>query len=183
MRFPRPAAVIWLLVATACSSGGPASNLTVAETGDSRPIADGGDNAALAAAGSVPGGNEATADAERASSGDTRDPQSTSEIVRNVTATLRVNLRQTGITLDGKPVTDLRVSSLCEGTIVAGPTSATFKWAEIGNIAAELHGRTQMLQLSAGSAGAHVLTMPRGQAGDNIVSNIGLLEASCQHGG
>ena len=170
-----PAALILAIAAaSACSAGSTAKDMPEARPGNA--VSATGENTVLTATVGEPADNSAVVSAPMDGA------QSSGEIVRNVTGVLRANLARPGVKLDGQIVKDLRATSPCEGTIVTSAGSATFKWAELGNLVAEQHGATQILRMPADTADAHELTIPQGQVGDNIVSNIGLLELSCQHG-
>jgi len=70
---------------------------------------------------------------------------------------------------------------MSEGIIVTGAGGTPFNCGELGNLAAELRGTSRVLRMPADAPGGHVLAMPQGQDGNDIVSNIGMLEMSCQH--
>lgn len=93
--------------------------------------------------------------------------------------TLRDRLIAVGAKLDGAPVTGLDAAGACAATMATAQGRTTFRWADIGDLAASETGSTMTLPLMA-KGQPHALTMPAGNGADGINGAIGMLAMDCQ---
>lgn len=93
--------------------------------------------------------------------------------------TVRTELVEAHSSFDGNPVIDLQFVSSCAATLLTSVGKTTFRWAELGDLAATDDGKNYDLPLMTGSQ-THHLTLSSGHEADQINGSLGILEMQCQ---